>query len=56
MYNATWQLTDAKDGLYTHLDGPAGDITSLNPLKISGIAGVMLRRVSVSRDHHSVFR
>jgi hypothetical protein len=38
------------------LVGPAGDVTTLNPTKMLLIAGVLLRRASVSRDHHSVFR
>ncbi len=55
-YNATWQLTDAQDGLYTPLVRPAGDVTTLNLTKMLLVAGVLLKRTSVSRDDHSVLR
>ena len=53
---AEWQLTGARDGLYTHLDEPARDDTTLNSLKSLKTAGVLLRRASVCREDPSLYQ
>lgn len=53
---AEWQLTGARDGLYTHLDEPARDVTTLNSSKTLKKAGVLLRRASVCREDPSLYQ